>query len=258
MNTKIKYFSISILCLFSMNSCSSYNPPESKNTAADHKLWDQMLKKYVSDEGWVDYKGWQKDREGLKTYLEILSNNPPDDSLRTAEEQLAYWINAYNAFTIALILENYPLESITDLHPAFYIPGVNTVWHKKFFKIDGVETSLDEIEHKILRVKFEEPRIHFAIVCASYSCPKLRNEAYRASRLEQQLQEQAVAFINDPIRNQLSENKIKISKIFKWFKGDFTKKGNLIDYLNQYARVKISPDANIKHLDYNWDLNGQD
>ena len=257
-NTMIKYLNILILCLFSLTSCGSYSPPESKNTMVDHKIWGQLLRKHVSDEGWVDYEGWQKDRKVLKSYLQILSNNPPDDSLWTIDEKLAYWINAYNAFTVELILENYPLESIADLHPAIYIPGVNTVWHKKFFKIGGVETSLDEIEHKILRAKFEEPRIHFAIVCASYSCPKLRNEAFVASRLEQQLNEQAKEFINDPLRNQLSENEIKISKIFKWFKGDFTKKGTLISYLNQYTSVNINANANIKHLDYNWDLNKQD
>lgn len=253
----IKYSIILILCLVSLNSCGSYDPPESKNTAVDHGIWDQLLKKYVSDEGWVNYEAWQEDREALKKYLEILSDNPPDESLWTTEQKLAYWINAYNAFTVELILEHYPLESITDLHPSIYIPGVNTVWHKKFFKIGGVETSLDEIEHKILRVRFEEPRIHFAIVCASYSCPKLRNEAYIAAQLEQQLTEQATGFINDPLRNQLSEDEVKLSKIFKWFKGDFKKKGSLIDYLNQYASIKISTDATVKHLDYNWDLNEQ-
>ena len=253
----MKYLNTLILCLFSLCSCGSYHPPASKNTVADHRLWDEMLKKHVSAAGWVDYEGWQKDRAQLKTYLQMLSENPPDDSLWSTEEKLAYWINAYNAFTVELILDNYPLKSITDLHPALYIPGVNTVWHKKFFKIGGVETSLDEIEHKILRAEFEEPRIHFAIVCASFSCPRLRNEAYVASGLERQLNEQARGFINDPLRNRLSENEISISKIFKWFKGDFTKKGSLISYLNQYASVGINPGARIKHMDYNWELNSQ-
>ncbi len=254
----VKYFYISILCLISLASCGSYDPPASDSNAADHQIWDTLLKKYVSKEGWVNYKDWQKDRKTLKTYLQILSDNPPHESSWTQEEKLAYWINAYNAFTIELILDNYPLKSITDLHPTFYVPGINTIWHKKFFKIGGIETSLDEIEHKILRTKFEEPRIHFAIVCASFSCPKLRNEAYMASKLEEQLDEQAVDFINDLKRNLVSENELELSKIFKWFKGDFTKKTSLINFLQPYTSVEINADARIKYLPYNWDLNSMD
>ena len=181
----------------------------------------------------------------------------PDPRTWSEAEQLAYWINAYNAFTVKLIADNYPVESIEDLHPTLNIPLLNTVWHKKFFKIGGRASSLDEIEHKILRKKFNEPRIHFAINCASYSCPPLRNEAYTAGELNKQLDEQAKAFINNPAHNKLSPEKASLSKIFSWFKGDFTKDGSLTDYINRYANTKLKPNAEISHLEYDWRLNKQ-
>jgi hypothetical protein len=129
------------------------------------------------------------------------------------------------------------------------------VWHYKFFKIAGVDMSLDEVEHSILRKEFDEPRIHFAINCASVSCPPLLNEAFVASNLENQLTRVATTFINDPSRNKISRQSAQLSSIFSWFKGDFTKKGTLIEFLNRYSKVKISPNARISFLDYNWNLN---
>jgi hypothetical protein len=114
--------------------------------------------------------------------------------------------------------------------------------------------NLDEIEHQILR-KMNEPRIHFAIVCASYSCPKLQNEAFVASNLEQQLTKATKKFLNDPERNSISKDNLELSKIFKWFAKDFKRNGSLIDFLNQYTDVKISTKARINYKDYNWDLN---
>ncbi len=237
-------------------SCTSFDAPNAKDTVINHTLWDKSLKKFVNEEGWVDYTAWKENRDDLDAYLDLLSNNPPDQDKWSKEQQLAYWINAYNAFTIALILDNFPLKSITDLHPTLYVPGINTVWHKKFFTIGGKPTSLDEIEHKILRVKFDEPRIHFAIVCASYSCPKLRNQAYEANTINKQLQEDAIAFINDPRRNSITMEEIDISRIFKWFKGDFTKKTSLINFLNQFSEIPISKAAKTGYKPYDWSLNG--
>jgi hypothetical protein len=115
--------------------------------------------------------------------------------------------------------------------------------------------SLDEVEHSILRKEFEEPRIHFAINCASVSCPPLLNEAFVASNLENQLMRVTTTFVNDPSRNKISSQSAQLSSIFSWFKGDFTKKGTLIEFLNRYSKVKISPNARISFLDYNWNLN---
>ena len=100
-----------------------------------------------------------------------------------------------------------------------------------------------------------EPRIHFALNCASFSCPKLLNEAYTEDKLDQQLDMAAKEFINDPSRNIISENKVQLSKIFKWYKKDFENNGSLISYLNQYLKFSISPDTNIEYIKYNWSLN---
>lgn len=219
----------------------------------DHSSWDQLLKTHVKN-GKVDYKGFIKDTDKLDGYLALISNQAPEKKW-SEEEKLAYWINAYNAYTIKLIVENYPLESIQDLHPTIKIPGVSTVWHKEFFQIAGKDCSLNEIEHKILRKKFDEPRIHFAINCASFSCPDLWNEAFVAEKMEAQLTARAEAFINNSTKNKINSNAIEISRIFSWFKKDFTKKGSLIAYLNRYAKVKINEDADIDYLDYDWSLN---
>ena len=154
-----------------------------------------------------------------------------------------------------MIVDNYPTKSIRDLGPKLKIPLIKDVWHYKFFQIGGVETSLDEIEHSIIRKEFDEPRIHFAINCASVSCPPLLNEAFVSEKLESQLQKVAVTFINDASRNKITPDAVQISSIFLWFKGDFTKKGSLIDFLNLYSKVKIKSNAKISHLDYNWNLN---
>lgn len=228
----------------------------SKMKAPSHGSWTNLLQQHVSAEGWVDYAGFKASQTQLDAYLAILSSATPSGDW-SEQEKLAYWINAYNAFTVKVIVDNYPLESIRDLHPKPYIPLLNTVWHRKFFNLNGRPTNLDEIEHKILRKQFDEPRIHFAINCASVSCPVLRNEAYTAEKLEAQLTDQAKKFLSSEIRNTISQDKIQISRIFQWFKGDFTQKGSLIDFLNQYSPVEISEDAKISHLDYDWGLNGE-
>lgn len=220
----------------------------------NNEIWDQLLTKHVRENGNVNYQGLSKDKAKLDKYLEQLSSNRPGSNA-SEKEKIAYWINVYNAFCIKLIVDHYPLESIQDLHPTVKIPGVNTIWKKDFFKIDGEKMSLHDVEHNILRKKFDEPRIHFAINCASYSCPKLRKEAYVANKLNVQLQDQAIHFINNPKKNKIKKDHVVISKIFQWFTGDFTKNGGLIDYLNKYSHKKINEDAKIDYMEYNWELN---
>lgn len=183
-----------------------------------------------------------------------LSQNAPNKTW-PEEEKLAYWINAYNAFTIKLIIDNYPVKSIKDIKKG--IPTINSVWDLKFFEIGGEKMDLNHIEHAILRKDFEEPRIHFAIVCASQSCPKLLNEAFTAEKLEAQLQQQAVDFVNDGSKNEFDKDEIRISQIFNWFKGDFTKGQTIQEYLKQFAKDDFKSDAKVKHLDYDWSLNGE-
>jgi len=218
-----------------------------------HSMYDALLKKYVFDTGKVNYKGFIKDKAQLEQYLQLLSNNPPQQNW-SKDEQLAYWINAYNAFTIQLITQHYPLKSIKDISST-KTPSVNTPWDIKFIHIGKEIYDLNNIEHDILREKFNEPRIHFAIVCASVSCPKLLNEAFTGTKINQQLDAQARSFINDPIRNKISANRIQTSEIFDWFKSDFTKNNSLINFLNKYSKVKINANASVSTLDYNWNLN---
>ena len=219
-----------------------------------HEIWDQLLKMYVTEHGVVNYEGFLKDKKKINEYLAYLNQNPPQDEWKT-HEKLAFWINTYNAATVKLIVDNYPVQSIQDLQPTLRIPFIYDVWHKEFFKIGGKDRSLDEVEHEILRKEFDEPRIHFAINCASVSCPKLRNEAYIVEKLDKQLDAQTWYFINTKRYNQVLPHRIKISRIFLWFVGDFTKNGTLIDFLNKYSDVKIEENAKIEYLDYNWELN---
>jgi hypothetical protein len=209
-----------------------------------HTDWDFLLKKNVSDQGNVNYKGFKKDAIYLRNYIQSLSENMPNQDWSEADV-LAYWINAYNAMTVDLIIRNYPIKSIKD---------IKNPWEQRLWKLGAKWYNLDEIEHQILR-KMNEPRIHFAIVCASFSCPKLSNNAYNATNLENQLTEATRGFLTDPNRNSITKDRIEISKIFQWFSADFKQNGTLIDFLNTYSVTHISSDAKTRYAKYNWDLN---
>lgn len=212
--------------------------------AFDHSILNNLLQKFVSANGNVNYKGLKGDYKTLQSYIELLKTNQPKDDW-TKNDKLAYWINAYNALTIDLILRNYPTKSIKD---------IKDPWDQRLWKLGDTWQNLNDIEHKILR-SMDEPRIHFAIVCASISCPKLQNTAFTASKLEDQLTNATKEFLADTTKNELSEEQIKISRIFKWFKKDFETNGSLIDFLNQYSDVKISNSAKKSFKDYDWNLN---
>lgn len=218
----------------------------------DHGAWDKLLQAHVSPDGRVDYRGFIADSLAFNSYLEVLSSNHPNDEW-TSDERKAYWINAYNAFTVQLIIRNHPVRSIKELGGAIY--KVNTPWDKRFIVIEGKDYDLNNIEHDILRKAWKDPRIHFAINCASVSCPKLRNRAYTADGLDAQLDEAARAFINNPNKNQLNGNSAALSRIFKWFGGDFKKGGSIIGFINRYAEAPLDTDADISFLDYDWNLN---
>ncbi len=275
MKKVFKYFLLllSLIVVFQISSCSAnevglklltfikqlrgekVNFTDFDNNNADvpsHQIWNTLLKQHVSTSGNVNYKGFIEDSLQLNQYLQLLSNRPPNENWNS-NEQLAYWINVYNAFTVQLIVQHYPVQSIKNI--AGDIPMINSPWDIKFFTIGGNEFDLNTVEHEILRKKFNEPRIHFAINCASVSCPKLLNEAYLAEKLEQQLNDQAMDFVNDLEKNNFSEIPVKVSKIFSWFEKDFTKKTTLIAYLNQFLDKKIAEDIEVQYMDYNWNLN---
>lgn len=264
---KLIVFISLILLTFSLQSCSllsaaglsSQGQPtkevqgELTSTTAnsevnvDHSPWDELLKKHVSEDGLVDYKGFLQDREALQNYLQYLSSQEPTDSW-SVQELLAYYINTYNAYTVELILNNYPLKSIKD---------INGAWTKGIVPIGNTNLSLGGIENGILR-KMDEPRIHFAINCASYSCPKLLNKAFTAAKINEQLEMVTRDFINGN-KNELSANSPKLSSIFDWYQKDFTINGkqDVIGYINEYANSKINPSAQITYKEYNWNLNEQ-
>ncbi|MBT4915449.1 MAG: DUF547 domain-containing protein [Formosa sp.] len=210
----------------------------------DYSLWTEILQKYVSDNGAVNYKYLKNNKSAFESYLKLLSASAPNEDC-SVDIKKAYWINVYNAFTVQLIIENYPLKSIKDLRRP---------WDQSFIEIGGEKITLNTIEHKILR-PMGDPRIHFAIVCASQSCPKLLNHAYEPSTLEDQLKNVTTVFINDPLKNNINKSSVKISKIFKWFKTDFPKREAFIAFLNSYSNIKILAQADVDYLNYNWGLN---
>jgi uncharacterized protein DUF547 len=225
----------------------------------DHAVWTTILGRFVRD-GEVDYRRLQ--REGvplLASYLDGLSSACADDYEHwTRAERLAFWINAYNAFTVKLVVDHYPIASIRRIG---WLPGA--AFREPFIPMPGLKggtVSLNDIEHGTLRADFREPRIHFALVCASRSCPMLRREAYRAADLDRQLDDQARSFLADPTKNRFDpmQNTLRLSSIFKWFRADFeAAAGSLPAYVGRYLSDPraTAPDVHIAFLDYDWSLN---
>ncbi len=240
------------MALLLVSPCSSVAA-----TAPDHKLWSDLLTAHVK-EGRVDYQGFKKDESRLDAYLQILDRSRPQELARA--DRLAYYINAYNAWTVKLILlhfkEGKPAKSIKDIGGVFSSP-----WSQKICRIGGEVLTLDNIEHDIIRPEFEDPRVHFAVNCASKSCPPLLDTAYTGEKLEQQLNERATAFINESRYNYLQEDTFYASKIFSWFANDF---GDIPQFIARYAgaglkRNLLEKGSNIKvkYLDYDWSLNSR-
>lgn len=230
----------------------------------DHSQWDRLLKKYVDQNGFVNYQGLQRstaDRQMLQQYLQSLSTVNPNQKA-SRQGQLAYWINAYNAVTVEGILQKYPTTSIRN-HTAKLV-GYN-IWHDLKLHVGGQAYSLDFMEHKILR-KMNEPRIHFAIVCASIGCPRLLNEAYTAQQLEQQLDTNTKDFFarSQNFRYDAASRRFYISAILDWFGSDFgATKSDQLRTISPWLPTRAAQQAaasnsvSMKVLDYNWQLNNQ-
>ena len=237
-----------------------------------HPDWDRLVARHVvwvadGTASQVDYAGFQADAPALAAYLDSLS------AVTTAEfagwsrdQRLAFLINAYNAFTLQLVLTRYPdLRSIKDLGSFFSSP-----WKKRFFTLLGTQRSLDDIEHDMIRSPgaYDEPRIHFAVNCASIGCPALPNEAFVAERLDSQLQDGVRRFLSDRSRNRYNRNSgaLEVSKIFDWFGGDFKPQfGSVRGFLARYDRLLADSDSarsrirnqetKLRFLAYDWNLN---
>ena len=241
--------------------------------AWDHQYpaWDALLKKHVrwladSKQSRVDYQGFAADRAALKALLASWSAlSAASFAAFTREQQMAFLVNAYNGFTVELILTKYPdLKSIKDLGSLIQSP-----WKKKFFVLLGEDRYLDWIEHERLRPTYADPRVHGAVNCASLGCPALRPEAFTAAKLEAQLDDGMLRFMGDRTRNRFANGKAELSEIFKWFREDFEKGhkglGKIDDLLARYAdqladapaeREKLKAGGTaIAYLDYDWSLN---
>ena len=245
-----------------------------------HAAFTTLLKKHVivldgGKASQVKYAELKKDQPQLKSYLDQLSKVTESEfNGWNKPQQMAFLINAYNGYTLELILQNYPVKSIKDIGGVF-----DNRWKRKFFKLLGQDSFLDKIEHETLRKPgaYNEPRVHYAVNCASIGCPPLREEAFTADKLNAQLEEQAVRFLSDRSRNRYAGGKLEVSMIFNWFKEDWTSGYTGFDgktaaiksreeYFARYAKQladspadqKIIADgkASISHLDYDWSLNG--
>lgn len=230
---------------------------KSDDAAFDHSQFDSLLRKHVSEGGWVDYEGLKADSAILDAYIASLEKAPFDQLGR--DQKLALLINAYNAFTLRLILDHYPVKSIKD------IPDAQR-WADKRWKVAGGTWSLNQIEHEQIRPKFREARVHFALVCAAVGCPPLRAEAYTGAKLEAQLADQAkyVHTHDRWFRFDSKSDVVKLTKLYDWYGDDFKQvAGTVLAYVGTHSKeLQSALDAKkpprIEWLDYNWRLNSRE
>jgi hypothetical protein len=223
---------------------SETSTPVITSSYPSHELWDNQLQRFVNSAGQVDYKSWKKNEEKLNEYLKLLAEAVPAKDWQRNEAK-AYWLNAYNAFTVKLILKNYPVAKITDLNGG-------QPWKVKWIELAEKSYSLDQIENEIIRPTFQDARIHFAVNCAAESCPPLYNRAFQATGLDATLNRLTRSFINNDQYNQITASGATVSKIFEWYAADF---GTLNTYLNRYSNTELPQTANIDFGDYDWSLN---
>lgn len=219
----------------------------------DNSIYGELLQKYVKD-GVVDYKGLKTEEQKLDQYLDLLNKTNPNELSRN--EQYAYYINVYNAYTLKLILENYPVESIKDTGSLLKSP-----WKIDFVQAGGETLTLDDVEHNILRPRFKDARVHFAVNCAAKDCPPLISEPYQGDIIEEQLENNTRTFLNNPKKTYLEGRVLWVTRIFKWFGGDFN--DDPLGFVLKFAegdfkeQLEAKKDQiKVKYLDYDWSLNG--
>ena len=232
---------------------------DSSSLTVDHTLWDQFLVTYVvtGNDGInrVRYGGvTDPDRAALEGYLNLLSDTPVGRLARP--EQLAFWINLYNALTVQVILENYPVDSIRSIRSGIFSAGP---WGRALIAVESIDITLDDIEHRILRPLWRDPRLHYALNCASLGCPNLQRQAFTAGNADTLLTLAARGFVNHPRGVEIDGETAIVSSIYDWFASDFgSTKENIIAHLTQYAEVDLA--AALRHVTdlrywYDWDLN---
>jgi hypothetical protein len=237
------------------------HPQAARAADFDHSKFDQILKTYVDHQGRVDYNGIAGD-EAFHEYIASLENAKADSLSR--DGQLAFWINAYNAVTIDKVIKWKPKKSVRET----FVPGVWT--GTKFFTsrehtVAGQRLSQDDIEHEILRKRFKDPRIHFAVICASSGCPRLPQVAYTAENVQARLEEETRMYLHSERGLQIDyvENTIMLSKLFDWFAGDFESKSGSVTnfikpYLDEKAMAFLDRMPKMSYISYNWALNAKE
>ncbi len=208
----------------------------------DYTLIDPFFKKYVSKEGKINFKTLLKNKTELDKTLTILTNIPPKEAWHR-NEQLAYWLNVYNLQMLKIIIENYPINSILDINQG-------KLWQEKYLTIGVKSYSLDEIENDIIRRDLREPRIHFAFFSGAMSSPILLNKVFTPVNMNLNFEVLTKRYINSPA-NIITERKIELSSIFKWYESDFK---DIIVFINQYSKIKVRANAEVSYLDFNWNL----
>ncbi len=256
-----------------------YAEEGSESSEPDH--YAIVLKTYVDDKGMVNYEELKAHREPLDTFIEHLEKLPSAVYDGWSKEQkIAFWINAYNGFTLKAIIDHYPIKGGSFLSkrrfPKNSIRQIKGVWDKLELTTMGRKLTLNDIEHEILRKEFNEPRIHMALVCAAMSCPPLRDEPYTGEKLDEQLDDQARKFLKDPLKFRIDREKerVYVSSIFKWFGKDFVPTYGADDRFKEYEETDravlsfvsrylesetqeylAAQELSVKHLDYDWSLN---
>mgnify|MGYP001047707737 CR=1 FL=1 len=217
---------------------------------AQNAGYSKILKQMVNSKGEVNYKLLHSNPQELNAYLASLAK--ADVKALSKNGQKALWMNAYNAYTLKVILDHYPLKSIEDIK----VNG-KTAWEIPLAKVGGKTYTLNQIEHEILRKEFNDYRIHAGINCASFSCPVLLNQPFTEANVDELLEVAFSGFVNDPQRNKISANHLQLSQIFNWFKEDFVAAGGAVAVVKKYAKIKIAAKPKVSYLEYNWSLNGQ-
>jgi hypothetical protein len=222
----------------------------------DHSAWDAVLKKHVSEIGEVDYAAIKKDRAGLESYINALAASSPvnkPEMFPSREHKLAYWLNAYNALVTWAVANAYPVKSVRDLGFALGF------FRREDHIVGGRKMSLDAIEHGTIRKQFGDPRIHFAVVCASISCPRLSREAFAGDRVSEQLDAGARRFFSErrALLADSARNIVTLSKLLAWYKGDFDAGGGVLAFARRYAPdpKAIPKSPGLRYFDYDWSIN---
>ncbi|WP_048825670.1 DUF547 domain-containing protein [Hymenobacter sp. DG25B] len=237
-----------VLCMLSTNTLAADGP------AQVHQLWNELLFKHVTPDGRVDYQGFLDEEEKLAEYLQVLAQTTPNEQTWTRDDVKAFWLNAYNATTVSLVLEYYPVSSLNTVR----VKSANgfSLWEAPTVMAAGHEYSLNQVERTQLRDRFQDPRIHFALVSGAVSSPVLRNEAYEGRRLHAQLEEQTQRFLLDPLLNTITPEHAQLSSLFDWYSAEFGPDTTaLIGFINRYLRTPLAATAQVDFLPFDWRLN---